>query len=748
MDERLRIILEAQDRAAAAFRQVASHTRTMNQNLRTVQTTAAQMSSGTRNSLAGLNTSLRASAGQAGTASRSITTSLNAISLSAGRAVSALRQLPSVIAQAAAAASRARGPLGGLAGFALNRAMPGIGLASGAAGLLGALGGGAAAVGFGQRGVDMNLTREGGLTAMTSLLGGNRGQAEAFFKELEAEAAKSIPTLKQLIPLSTQLIQAYGPQGLGKVLPTIRAFGDAAAIAAGGDTNRMELALLGFRQILNRGVAQQEELNQIGENLGVNVTDILKRQFGTADTEVLKAAGVTGAMVADAIVAGLNAKFGGAQAGMAQKIPGLASNIDDALNAIAGQATTGLTRSIETSLGNVLKALNATLGRGELVKSLGTIFGTVGKLLEFAAGHAEKFFGWIEKVANAQGLRMFLINTLALLQVLADRFLKFFGVDMAKFTDPKGVQRWFDAFGAGIANVIDTAFGLARVWNEVITMIKGFWADLSDTITDFAGDTVRTFSALFAGLQVTISGFQASLMGSFMTLADALNSFRIGNWQPFNIDVSGFREGQVRALSDQGDAAARVNAIVAKQGAAVEARRTREANKFAADPFRGHDPGRRILEAFQGIGRNRDAQDVFWGDFQTNRANIGSWLFGGAGAPQGVGGGGLPPGVPTAPQMFGGGGSRGSVSIVPQVQIPAYPGMVSPWGGTIQQGAGMASAAALGGAGVNVVNLNINSPGLAAILRADPAFAAALQEFISTYLLAQGQIAYPGPTMP
>jgi hypothetical protein len=110
MDERLRIILEAQNRATAAFRQMAEQTRGMGQNLRSVQTTAAQMSSSSRASLAGLNTSLRASAVGAGTASRSISTSLGGISLAAGRAVSAMRALPGVIAHAAAAASRARGP--------------------------------------------------------------------------------------------------------------------------------------------------------------------------------------------------------------------------------------------------------------------------------------------------------------------------------------------------------------------------------------------------------------------------------------------------------------------------------------------------------------------------------------------------------------------------------------------------------------------------------------------------------------
>ena len=62
------------------------------------------------------------------------------------------------------------------------------------------------------------------------------------------------------------------------------------------------MALLGFRQLLTKGVPQQEELNQIGENLGVNVTKMLQQAFGTSNTEVLQKAGVTGMQVGDAIV--------------------------------------------------------------------------------------------------------------------------------------------------------------------------------------------------------------------------------------------------------------------------------------------------------------------------------------------------------------------------------------------------------------------------------------------------------------
>jgi tape measure domain-containing protein len=745
MDERLRIILEAQDRAAAAFRQVAAHTRTMNQNLRAVQTTAAQMSSGTRNSLAGLNTSLRASAGQAGTASRSISTSLNAISLGAGRAVSALRQLPSVIAQAAAAASRAKGPLGGLAGFALNRAMPGIGLASGAAGLLGGLGAGAAGVAFGQRGVEMNLTKQGGLTALTSLLGGNKGQAAGFMKELEQEAAQSLPTLKQLIPLATQLVQAYGPQGLGKVIPTIRAFGDAAAIAAGGDTNRMELALLGFRQILNRGVAQQEELNQIGENLGVNVTDILKGSFGTADTEELGGRGVSGAAVADAIVKGLAAKFGGAQLRQSKTLPGLTSNVDDALNALAGQATEGMTRGLGGAMEKVLGALNKALERGSLVESMSVIFGTFGKVVEALAGQLEKVFKWIEQIAKADGLKLFLINAIALGQVLGERLLKLFGVDLKKAMDPKNVSAWFNALGEAVTGAIDTAFGLARVWKEVGVLLKGFWTDMGDKISDFAGDTMRSFQTMFANLEVGINDMALTFIGAFIAIVNGLNASLGQVVNPITgkkvfgtIGTQGLEDAQSQVLGRITQGESRVKDLQIEGQNAQALRLMRETAKDRADPFRGQDPFRRIQDAFTGKGRDTSDQTQFWADFEKNRLNVARGLFAGTGAA----GRAAQPGFPSAPQLYGGGGGggQGSVFIPPQVQVPAYAGTVSPWAGGPMQGAGAP--------GVNVVNLNINSPGLSAILKADPSFAAALQEFINAYLLAQGSLAYPGPTMP
>ena len=69
-----------------------------------------------------------------------------------------------------------------------------------------------------RRGIDMNLDdplRHHGPTYPPGI--GGRGRK--FMGELEQEAAKSIPTLKDLVPVATQLVQAYGPENLGKVLP-------------------------------------------------------------------------------------------------------------------------------------------------------------------------------------------------------------------------------------------------------------------------------------------------------------------------------------------------------------------------------------------------------------------------------------------------------------------------------------------------------------------------------------------------
>lgn len=768
MDERLRIVLEAQSKADAAFRNFTTHLQRTTKHVRDVQAAAAQMSSNSRASFTAFGTSARSAGTAAGTASRVISSAMHGVSAAVSSAVTSIRHLPSALAAAAAAAGRAAGPLRSFAGMA-GRMLPGAGMIGGAAGLLGGLGVGLAGKEFGERGVGMNLTREGGMTALTSLLGGDQAKAKKFFAELEKEAAKSIPTLKDLIPIATQLVQAYGPSGLGKVIPTIRAFGDAASITAGGDTNRMNMALLGLRQLITSANLSQEEINQVGENLGVSTSNILKQTFGTADPDALRAAGRTGAQVADAIVAGLVAKFGGAQAAMAKKIPGLASNIDDALNALAGRSTEGLTKSIGKALESVLGALNKALERGNLAKSMGVVFGVFGKMAEALAGNLEKVFKWIEQIANAKGLQLFIINVIALAQTLGDRLLSLFGVDLKKAMDPKNVTAWFEAFGQAVANVIDTAFGMGRVFQEVVTkMIPGFFVDLGSRIGDFATDTVRVFQVMFARMERTIAEFQEAIIGAFLSMANALNKVDIFGFKPFKFDTAEMEVSLENAKSRQTRAQGRLMELGGEEMTEQARRRERERKRDVEDPFRRQDPFGRIRDAFTGKGRDVSAQTQFWKDFEAKRQDAAKWLFKGANGPAGGGS----PGFPGAPQMFGGGGGgRGQVIIPPQMQ--AFPGAggggggfgespfapvklpdgrtVPAWmaqgQGTIAAGAGMVGRAAAGAAGGLNVNVNVASPPLGMMLR-DPLFAAALQEFINAWVESKQQLAFPGPAMP
>ncbi|HEV3052143.1 MAG TPA: tape measure protein, partial [Longimicrobium sp.] len=189
----------------------------------------------------------------------------------------------------------------------------------------------AAFVATAKAGVDFNTTLQGTSLALTRILGSQQAAA-GLIGDLRKEALTSKLELKDLLPLGQQLAAVYGPGGLGKVIPTLRAFGDAASVLAGGDKEAASRALIQFRQLAS-GLLERENLRTIEENLpGSDVLGIVQRKFGTVDTQALKQAHVTGQMVADAIVAGFTEKFGGAQRELAGTLPVILSNFGDAFN--------------------------------------------------------------------------------------------------------------------------------------------------------------------------------------------------------------------------------------------------------------------------------------------------------------------------------------------------------------------------------------------------------------------------------
>lgn len=548
----------------------------------------------------------------------------------------------------ARAAGAAMQRFGSTASSSLSGLMGGVGI-GGLLGVTAAVAGlGAAMASLGKRGVDMNITVEGATAAMTRISGSASGAAR-FIGALQQEAAVSALTFKEMLGISQSLaavyVEKFGPAGLGRVIPTMRAFQDAAAILR-VDPAGLQLALGGFRQLAAAPLPNLEDLKQVDEALpGAGVRSIVRQAFGTDESETLAKAGKVGADVAAAIVAGLQRKFAGAQAAAANTLPVLFSNVDDALNALGAKVTSGLKQALEgtvrTVLGVLEKLANSSLGR-----TLEVVFTGIGRAAEFAVSKLPAFVQWLEKIVTPAGVAEFLSNTIGLVMALGQEVSKAFGVDLKAALDPKNVRGWFDAMSEGVVNVINGAFGLGRVWNEVLVIVKSFFADTWDMAKDWGQDVGRMFKGVFLGIEASINGAVVAMLQGFKGVLDtwngvaaAINSnkglrekiFGKGGQAPV-VDTTGLSnsltntEQKVRNLGQE-------QLLLAAQKQEAEAlRKAREAAKKAADPHRGESVGKRISDAFTGTGRDTSAQDAFWKRQQDQATAAARLLFAGAGA--------------------------------------------------------------------------------------------------------------------
>lgn len=673
MDQHLRVVVSALDRLTPTLRliqtslkQTGSVGQAAGAAVDKAMTAVQRVTQGAQSAVARMGAGVRSALAVAGNAARTF----GAVTERAFNGVKAAAQVVRV------AVSGMLGPLGAVA-----RVVGTVGS------LVGGLGLGGAFASIAKTGVDMNQALAGATKTLESLLGSSKAAAH-FVGELEKEAAASAPTFKELLPIALQLVQAYGPSGLGKVIPTIRAFGDAAVVAAGGDVNRMQMALLQFRQMINnsdRGPSQ-EEVGGIAENLGVNIAGILKRAFGSADTEVLQKAGVTGMQVADAIVAGLNAQFGGAQArGATGSIGGLLSGISDAFNSLSATVTKGLNSSVMQSLSTFLKFLQG-LGESQagqvLMQSLTAIMTALGRALEMVVKQAEPFTQWLSKLATTENIVLLLSNIAALIQTIGAKVAQVFGIDLQRAFDPRHVAGWFDVLGLAVAKGIDTLFGLVRAFKEVGQIAKSAFQDASDFIGDFLQDLRSGFKIAFLDIQTTFLNFSYSLLSAIGNVMDGLKEFKatvnIGGrefgFQPFKgLDTSGIRDeawqfGRDAELTDE-----KRGKLEDSATAAQNARRDRRAKRLTEDPLRYTNPGQRIGDAFTGRGRDTSAQDVFWAQFEANRLRFQQMFFGGV-RPEG------PNPVQRGLQLFGT-GQRAAATVrsystgasSPSPSIPALP---------------------------------------------------------------------------
>lgn len=186
-------------------------------------------------------------------------------------------------------------------------------------------------------GEDFNSLKENSTLAFETMLG-SVDQAKSFLVDLQKFAEKTPFELPGLIDASQKMI-AFGFTAQS-VIPTLTSIGDAVA-GLGGSPEKLQRVITAIGQIKAKGKVQAQEMLQLAE-AGIPAWDMLAKAIGKSIPEAMKETekGAVGAGVAiDALVKGMNAKFGGLMAKQSKTFTGLKSTFNDLLRDVAARVT-------------------------------------------------------------------------------------------------------------------------------------------------------------------------------------------------------------------------------------------------------------------------------------------------------------------------------------------------------------------------------------------------------------------------
>lgn len=209
--------------------------------------------------------------------------------------------------------------------------------------------------------------------AMTNMLG-SAEKATAFVKELQGFPANT-PFEFNDVTKASQKFLAFGFTA-EQIIPTLTAVGDAAAgVGAGQDgVNRLTIAL---GQIAAKGKLASQEIMQITE-LGIPAWQLLADKLGTdvatAQDMVTKRM-VDSQMALDALVGGMENRYGGMMEQQSGTIIGTWSNLMDGLGQLASQTGLAIAEALNlpelfSSIGEWLSNFAAVLQEGGIREAI------------------------------------------------------------------------------------------------------------------------------------------------------------------------------------------------------------------------------------------------------------------------------------------------------------------------------------------------------------------------------------------
>lgn len=207
-----------------------------------------------------------------------------------------------------------------------------------AAGGLGLLGGAAAAAAV-KSGLQFNATMESNELALSRFVGGSK-EARKYLDEL-FQTAKRTPFEFTDLTSAARRLMAFGLEA-DKTQRLLAATGDAIA-AMGGGAENIDKVTLALGQMQAKGKVSAEELLQLSE-AGIPAYKILEEQLGLTGEQVANIGneGISANKAINALVVGMEERFGGAARQQAKTFEGMTSTLKDNWAQMTGAMTEGL----------------------------------------------------------------------------------------------------------------------------------------------------------------------------------------------------------------------------------------------------------------------------------------------------------------------------------------------------------------------------------------------------------------------
>ena len=186
---------------------------------------------------------------------------------------------------------------------------------------------GAALAGVGVAAVRAAAQHEQTRIAFENMLG-SAEQAAAFLRDLERFAARTPFELPQLERAARQLL-AFG-FAAQDILPMLRAVGDAVA-GLGGGADMIDRVIRALGQMAAKGKVSAEEMMQLAE-AGIPAWQMLAEAIGTDIPTAMKMAergAIAAGTAIEALVRGMQSRFGGMMQQQSRTLLGLWSNLRD-----------------------------------------------------------------------------------------------------------------------------------------------------------------------------------------------------------------------------------------------------------------------------------------------------------------------------------------------------------------------------------------------------------------------------------